>query len=115
MSTPTTPEAIQRLGIQILEQAEGIGSPEGADYIALMEFIRQEASDRADLMSSGLKHEHLQARYLTNPGKCPYCQSTDITGDSIEVDGDGASQHISCSHCHEQWIDTYELTGFQPA
>ena len=48
--------------------------------------------------------------YLKDSGKCPRCKSTDITGDSIEVDGDSAWQNVSCSECNETWTDVYTLS-----
>lgn len=52
-------------------------------------------------------------RYLKNPGKCPYCGSKDITGKSIDVDGEHATQEVGCDAigCGGSWIDVYTLTG----
>ena len=50
-------------------------------------------------------------RYLKNPGKCPYCGSKDITGKSIDVDGERATQEVICEACQRSWLDVYTLTG----
>jgi hypothetical protein len=59
-----------------------------------------------------MTHEQIQERYLrAGGGVCPVCQSSDITGDSIEVDGNGASQDVTCAECEAHWLDCYTLTG----
>ena len=47
--------------------------------------------------------------YLRDTGKCPYCGSTSITGESVEIDGASASQEISCAECERRWRDVYRL------
>jgi len=50
--------------------------------------------------------------YIDSEGTtCPYCEATDITGRSLEVDGCVVTQTIDCENCHEQWIDVYRLVG----
>jgi transposase-like protein len=52
-------------------------------------------------------------QYVAKQGAvCPCCGSSSIRGESIEVDGDGASQSISCDDCEATWIDTYQLIGY---
>lgn len=46
-------------------------------------------------------------------GRCPYCQSHDIVGDSLEVDGNQVTQGVSCSECERSWTDVYTLTGIE--
>ena len=45
-------------------------------------------------------------------GICPFCTSTSITGEPIEVDGNGAFQNVSCEDCNGVWMDKYQLTGY---
>ena len=44
---------------------------------------------------------------------CPFCGSYELTGDSVEVDGNGASQKIRCCACHNVWVDIYTLIGYE--
>ena len=53
-----------------------------------------------------------RARYIEHGGaRCPFCNSTDITGRSVEIDAGGATQDVSCEDCSETWWDVYTLTG----
>lgn len=48
-----------------------------------------------------------RAKYLKDPDHCPFCGSTDIEGDSIEVDMKSTLQDIKCLDCDAQWQDEY--------
>lgn len=51
-------------------------------------------------------------KYLKNGGvRCPYCNSDDISGDSVEVDIGSASQEMFCHDCNATWNDLYTLSG----
>jgi len=55
-----------------------------------------------------------QKRYVRFKGtRCPFCDSTDIVGQSVNIDGGGASQEVGCSACDREWIDLYQLVGFK--
>ena len=43
---------------------------------------------------------------------CPVCQSTQLEGSSVDIDGGVASQKIWCKTCGASWNDTYTLTGY---
>lgn len=43
---------------------------------------------------------------------CPQCQSHDIEGEGVDVDGNQAHQEVSCSNCFAVWVDTYTLSYF---
>jgi hypothetical protein len=47
--------------------------------------------------------------------KCPNqaCQSTDIDGGAVNIDGIYASQEVSCNNCNATWEDTYTLSDFK--
>ena len=45
---------------------------------------------------------------------CPFCRSSDISGDSVEVDDAGARQEVICNSCERSWTDYYELKGYNP-
>lgn len=53
-----------------------------------------------------------QRAYLKKFAHCPNCGSEDISGESIDVDGNGASQECGCQNCGASWTDTYKLTGY---
>ena len=53
------------------------------------------------------------AEYVATLGtRCPVCQSTELEGSSVDIDGGDASQEIWCRTCGARWIDTYALTGY---
>ena len=43
--------------------------------------------------------------------QCPFCTSTDIEGDSVEVNEGRATQRMGCNECNSVWEDIYMLTG----
>ena len=49
--------------------------------------------------------------YLANSHKCPYCKSSSITGESVEVVGGNAYQDVVCMDCDKSWTDEYTLTN----
>jgi transcription elongation factor Elf1 len=49
-------------------------------------------------------------KYLKNgTNLCPFCESSDIVGGSVEIDGAVAWQEVSCSECGEVWQDVYKF------
>lgn len=51
-----------------------------------------------------------------NKGKaCPNkdCQSTEIVGGGVNIDGIYATQAVTCSDCDTEWEDTYTLSSFE--
>jgi transcription elongation factor Elf1 len=50
-------------------------------------------------------------KYLKDPGHCPYCESTDIEGGFVEIDGNMACQTVTCQDCGRRWSDGYKLTN----
>lgn len=54
------------------------------------------------------------AEYVAIRGvRCPHCRSEDIEGGDITVEAGAAWQSVGCNECHQQWTDTYQLTGFK--
>lgn len=54
----------------------------------------------------------IQSKYVTKGGiRCPWCESSDITGGFVEVDTGTAWQPMSCTECDAEWEDQYVLTG----
>ena len=40
---------------------------------------------------------------------CPFCGNSDISGESVEIDGRKALQDVSCGRCGAEWQDVYLL------
>ena len=54
--------------------------------------------------------EEQKKKYLENGwAKCPFCESEDISGDSIDIEANEAWQNVSCSDCGKSWRDVYKL------
>lgn len=51
--------------------------------------------------------------YVEAPGECPFCESTNIEGGSIDIEGDICVQPIHCMNCDGQWNDIYRLIGYE--
>ena len=47
--------------------------------------------------------------YLEDSSKCPYCKSTDISGESLEIEGNVVVQIVTCQECDNSWTDYYKL------
>jgi hypothetical protein len=51
-------------------------------------------------------------KYLEQRGPaCPFCDSWDIEGGSMEFGSGEIAQKISCHKCNEQWTDVYKLVA----
>ena len=54
-------------------------------------------------------------QYVQQKGlHCPFCNSVEFIGGSIEVSAGKASQEVTCSECGGAWLDEYQLVGFMP-
>ena len=53
-----------------------------------------------------------QKEYLKAYAHCPACNSDQIEGYSIDIDGNECSQDITCLSCWSTWTDVYTLTGY---
>lgn len=59
------------------------------------------------------KLEKMQEEYVKSEGRnCPYCKSTKIESDELEVCFTVAWASVACMTCGKSWTDRYELTGF---
>jgi hypothetical protein len=45
--------------------------------------------------------------------RCPFCQSEDIAGDFVQVDGRYCWQSVTCNQCEENWRDVYALSSVE--
>jgi hypothetical protein len=55
--------------------------------------------------------EELEKAYLKNDGeRCPICQSSDLEGESLEVEASKVYQNVSCFVCGASWTDEYTLS-----
>lgn len=53
--------------------------------------------------------------YIKRKGlSCPFCGSSSIQGDFIEVEEGKAFQRMGCTECEKQWQDVYELIDINP-
>jgi len=51
-------------------------------------------------------------QYLNaNEPYCPYCKGKDLGYGSIEIEGQGAYQEVTCHTCGRRWADSYRLVG----
>lgn len=54
--------------------------------------------------------EEQRATYLATRGLlCPFCETDNIEGGSVEVNDGGAMQECNCADCGEEWTDIYKL------
>ena len=44
-------------------------------------------------------------------GYCPFCESTDILGGSLDFIGGRIEQRITCQECGEHWWNIYRIIG----
>lgn len=54
-------------------------------------------------------------KYCQTPNHCPVsdCQSEEIEGGSVSIEGQIAVQEVSCSACHCVWEDIYNLSSYR--
>lgn len=46
---------------------------------------------------------------------CPYCESNDVNGRSLQRGGDMAWADAWCDSCEREWTDLFKLVGFEEA
>lgn len=53
------------------------------------------------------------AQYIKKGGGCcPFCRSTNIDGEGVDVGESSASQECTCHDCNASWYDLYNLDGY---
>jgi transcription elongation factor Elf1 len=58
---------------------------------------------------------HTQEEHMAHGAtKCPYCNSEDIQGHSVNIDAGTAWQDVECNECGQGWHDIYTLTSYEP-
>jgi len=45
---------------------------------------------------------------------CPFCESSNIRGASLESSHGHVYQDCECDDCGKEWTDEYVLTGYSP-
>ena len=61
-------------------------------------------------MSSPVKS---QEQYIQDRGiNCPFCNSTEILSEALQVSGITAWADVTCHACKKTWTDLFTLTGF---
>ena len=54
------------------------------------------------------------SEYVENSGMlCPYCGSEDISAGDCGIDGLLVSIDVECHDCEKEWLDMYDLVGYQ--
>jgi len=51
--------------------------------------------------------------YIKESSLCPRCNSCEIVGHSVDIEGGSASQRVGCNECDAVWYDVYQLIGYQ--
>lgn len=52
------------------------------------------------------------AKYVAGEGcNCPFCDSDELEGGSINIEGNNAYQGMFCHSCNAGWDDVYVLSG----
>ena len=55
-----------------------------------------------------------KAKYFANHANlCPFCESADISADSIDVEARECWQRVICNECGEEWQDVYTLSSVE--
>lgn len=53
-------------------------------------------------------------KYTDNGGViCPNCESTNLSGTEVDIDGGIATRTVMCLDCDANWTDLYELKGYR--
>jgi hypothetical protein len=47
-------------------------------------------------------------------GQCPFCESWDIEGESLDIEGGVITQIVNCVDCSKEWVDVFTLTSYTP-
>jgi hypothetical protein len=56
--------------------------------------------------------QRMEYNYLkAGGGQCPKCKSGNIGGQSVDIDGNKATQEMVCLDCEHEWTDLYKLAG----
>lgn len=45
-------------------------------------------------------------------GRCPVCQSENLSGTEVEIEGHLAFQEVMCLDCNAGWNDVYKLDSY---
>jgi transposase-like protein len=56
-----------------------------------------------------------KAAYLKHSERCPFCGSWNIGGGMVDINIDGAQQHVICHACNKLWTDIYSLVDVEEA
>lgn len=57
-----------------------------------------------------------QRAYIRNYGlKCPYCESTSLDSDRVDVDHNVGHANVTCLDCKAEWVDVWRLVGVEAA
>ena len=76
--------------------------------LKIVEALRKEEGRKPGMSQSMTDREYRQ-----HGGEiCPNCQHEVVEGESVEVDGNVATQERRCSACGATWVGVYHLVGY---
>lgn len=58
----------------------------------------------------GLPDSEAEKNLLNQPGRCPYCESTELTATDYDGEAD-LSVKVECASCQAEWTECYRLVG----
>ncbi len=59
--------------------------------------------------------EFNKQKYLESEGsQCPFCGEGNLEGHSLDFEGGGIFQNITCTSCGQEWTDHYKLVDAEP-
>lgn len=53
------------------------------------------------------------AKSLLQQGRCPFCGSSDVMGDSFDCEVPYVTQAMDCLECHRDWTMVYTLSEYR--
>ena len=57
---------------------------------------------------------NIQAKYLDNPDKCPYCNGDNLSGTAPEFsDSKTVTREVECIDCREEWMEVFQLSAME--
>jgi hypothetical protein len=69
---------------------------------------------RAEPTAQGTLTDTQVIRYLNgHSGDCPFCGSSNLDGDSLEMNINQVTQDVVCINCSASWTDTYQLISIE--
>ena len=58
-----------------------------------------------------LSRKEIKQYLIADEPYCPYCKGKNLAYASIEIEGQGAYQQVTCNDCGRRWADSYQLVS----